>query len=346
LNSQEKCKQEQKIDYPLRVGPLTNIPALLESFGCNADVILESCGFSVEQFSHTDFQIGFLAATRLLACCVEATGCPWFGLKLAEHATPSHLGITGFLMVTSATVADALEAVASHLDLHDQGGSVTLTTSNDYAVLGYTINQPGVHVPDQVYDFSIANICNTLRALCGPGWAPEEVMLSRTTPDDVKPYRRFFRAPIRFNADESGIVFPVRWLSHKPPFSDPLLHEYLKHEAENMHARLQQDLIGRLRSNLGQSIAIRDFSVASVASRLGLHERTLGRRLRAEGTTFRQQLDRVRQGMGEQLLGVTSMEVRRVAEMLGYSSTSAFNHAFRRWNGQSPEKWRLENSNK
>lgn len=336
--------QNLEIDYHLRVGPLTNIPALLETLGCNADMVLESCGFSVEQFSDTDFGIGFLSASKLLECCVEATGCPDFGLELAENASPSHLGIAGFLMLTSASVAEALEAIAKYLDLHDQGGTSTLTVDNEYALLGYTINQPHVLVPELIYDFSIANIYNIMRTLCGPGWVPAEIMLSRKTPDDVKPYNKFFDAPLRFNADENGIVFPVRWLSHKPPFSDPLLHEYLKHEAENLYSRQRRDLISRLRYMLNQSIVTREFTMTEAASRLDLHERTLSRRLQAEGTTFRQELDQFRRGKSEQFLAVSSMEVRRIAEVLGYGSTSAFNHAFRRWNDQSPEQWRLSNS--
>ena len=71
-----------------------------------------------------------------------------------------------------------------------------------------------------------------------------------------------------------------------------------------------------------------------------MHERTLNRRLRSEGTTFHRQLDAVRHEVSLQLLSNTAMRLAEIAATLGYADASAFVRAFRRWSGTTPEGWR------
>jgi AraC-like DNA-binding protein len=333
-------------DCILRVGPLSNIPSLLRSFGCDPEAVLKSAGFSLRQFEDTESTISYVAASRLLARCVEVTNCDHFGLLLGEMALPSHLGISGFMLITAADVTAALESLSMYMDLHDQGGAPTFVTSDNCVMLGYAIHEQGTLVPEQVYDMSIAVSCRIMRSLCGTKWTPKEILLSRSAPRDVAPYKRFFRAPVCFNSGENALVFAVRWLNHKLPFSDPFLNHYLESKAKEMHVTRHQDLVGHLRYLLKHNIAAHDFTVAAIARRLGMHERTLNRRLNGKGTTFRRELDHVRQATSEQLLSATSMEIWRIAGVLGYGSTSSFNHAFRRWHSTNPENWRLQNSDK
>ena len=67
--------------------------------------------------------------------------------------------------------------------------------------------------------------------------------------------------------------------------------------------------------------------------------RTLHRHLAAEGASFRQLLDEVRQALAEEMLA-HRMTVDEVAERLGYSEASSFVHAFKRWKGISPRTYR------
>ncbi|MCG6896660.1 MAG: AraC family transcriptional regulator [Thiocapsa sp.] len=39
-----------------------------------------------------------------------------------------------------------------------------------------------------------------------------------------EPYRRFFGAPLRFDAEQSAVAFPTRWLDHPIMSADRLLH--------------------------------------------------------------------------------------------------------------------------
>jgi transcriptional regulator GlxA family with amidase domain len=71
-----------------------------------------------------------------------------------------------------------------------------------------------------------------------------------------------------------------------------------------------------------------------------MHPRTLNRRLRNEGTTFRKLLNESRFEVARQLLTGTRLEVGGIAGALGYADISALSHAFHRMAGASPVQWR------
>ena len=110
----------------VRVGPLTNIPYILEFLGYEAEPILAASGFNLAQFEDPDNRISFRAGSKLLARCVEVTKCHHFGLLLGKQANPSHLGIAGFLLSSAPNVGSALGSLIKYLDLHDKGGMGTL----------------------------------------------------------------------------------------------------------------------------------------------------------------------------------------------------------------------------
>ena len=76
-----------------------------------------------------------------------------------------------------------------------------------------------------------------------------------------------------------------------------------------------------------------------VAAALGMTERTLRRRLAAEGTGYREVVDQVRSGLAAQLLAV-GLPVADVAARLGYAEPAALTHAHRRWTGRAPSSCR------
>ena len=81
-------------------------------------------------------------------------------------------------------------------------------------------------------------------------------------------------------------------------------------------------------------------SEADVANALFMSTRSLQRRLRDEGTTFKQLLDDTRSELAIRYLDAPQHSVTEVTYLLGFSDPSNFARAFRRWHGVSPSHYR------
>lgn len=331
-------------DSVVRVGPLLGMVAVLRELGADPEALFEGSGYTTAAFEDPDTELFYRSESRLLARCVEATQCPHLGLLIGARATPSALGLTGFMMRSAPNVGAALRDLVEYLNLHDRGGVPTLFVQEDSTQLGYAIHQSGVEAIDLIYDVSIALACNIMRSLCGADWKPTEVMLSRRPPPDLAPYQRFFRAPLRFNADRNAVEFPSRWLDHAIQSGDPLLHRHLEREAHELQTIRDADIVSNLRGLLRKSLKTRKCTIGVAAKQLCMHKRTLHRKLHEQGTSFQRELDDVRYEKARELLTGGAMPIARIAKTLNYADASAFNRAFKRWTGMSPARWRDENN--
>lgn len=327
----------------VRVGPLVNIPTLLLKLGCDPDSVFEKAGFERKELEDTEHRICYLMGSRLLAECVTATKCEHFGLLLGEMAGPSYLGVAGFLIRSASTVAQALEALVENIDLHDKGGTCALDVEANYSRLSFHVHQPGVSAIAQIYDMSAVIMCKTLRSLCGNDWTASQVLLMRERPAELTPYTHCFRAPVLFNSNTCSILFPSHCLHLKPPTADELLYHHLELEAKVLHEMHHHELIDMLPAVLQRGVLLEQCSARDIADAFGLQERTLHRRLQAADTSFRKELDRVRESLSLQLLESSSLPIGEIATSLGYADSSGFIRAFHRWTGSSPASWRKQN---
>lgn len=326
----------------LRVGPLVNLAPLVLTLECDPAPIFLKSGFQLEDFLDPDHRVPFLQTSRLLQNCVDATRCDHLGLLLGQQANPSHLGITGFLVRTAPDAKTALKALIEHLDLHDEGGVAALKVGPSYSTLNYCIHLPNTSAIEQIYDLSATMMYKILRVICGKNWSAESIALQRRMPHDPTPYERYFHTMLYFDSTECAITFQSQWLQHSQASADKLLYDHLEKEAEMQHEAHKQELTDKLPAVLRRALLTGQFSKSQVADNLGLHERTLQRRLKASGTSYRQELDTARKSASEELLGSTSLPICDIASTLGYSDSSTFIRAFQRWYGTNPSSWRKQ----
>lgn len=80
-------------------------------------------------------------------------------------------------------------------------------------------------------------------------------------------------------------------------------------------------------------------SLENVAARLGMSAANLRRRLKAEGTGFREVKEGVFNALAQDWLRRGDLAVEAIAGRLGFSDAFAFRRFFRRLNGCAPSRW-------
>jgi AraC-like DNA-binding protein len=103
-----------------------------------------------------------------------------------------------------------------------------------------------------------------------------------------------------------------------------------------------RDLGAEVRRALRHVLLDGQGSLDQVAQRFGMHRRTLNRRLRGCGLTFRALQEEARSDIARGLLRETDLPLGEIAAILGYAEPSVFTRAFRRWAGATPSAWRNE----
>ena len=329
----------------LRIGPLLPLPALLLEAGIDPAPLLAASGIAASAFNDAETRLPFHAAARLLHAAAQATGRADFGLLVAQRFDFASLGLLALLMQRAPTVGDALHRLERHLQLHDRGAVVYLKRSDaGLAALGYAVHDAATPGVGHVYDLSMAIGVNLLRAFCGPRWRARQVLLPRARPAAPLAWRRSFGAPVVFDATAAEIWFDASCLTQRPPLADSAQQFELLRAVQRSEAAQALPLEERTRHVARALVMTGALSADQVANALGLHPRTLRRRLATQGTSLQAIAAAARFDVARQLLRETSAPLADIAEMLGYAELSAFVRAFRAWAGCPPGLWRTQHS--
>ena len=181
-----------------------------------------------------------------------------------------------------------------------------------------------------------------VRELCGPDWAPSEILIPRREPADAGPYRNFFRAPARFNEETAAVVFPAGLLSWRLPTANALARTTIEQQIMELERAAAPDLVDDLRRMLRAELMTKRSSARQVAERFSVDKRTLTRHLHTHGMGYKIVADEVRFEAAKQLLAETDIPLAQISAALDFSEPAAFTHAFERWSGVAPSVWRAE----
>jgi AraC-like DNA-binding protein len=161
-------------------------------------------------------------------------------------------------------------------------------------------------------------------------------------PADRMPYERGAGAPVPFDQPLTCIFLPSTSLHLPVPGQDAARHARLAAEIAGLVSA--PPLETRVRGALRTLILGRKPTMEAAAAALGLHPRTLRRRLEEDGHVFDALRDEVRLATALEHLELTELPVGEIAASLSYASPEVFAEAFRRMRGLSPRAWRVRHT--
>lgn len=324
----------------VRIGTVMAIVPALREFKVDLPTVLAEYGLEESYLADPDNTVPYAIFGLLLRRCAEITHCPHFGLVVGQHLNTSSLGTVGFLSRSAPDARTALTVLSRYFRFHNPNATVDVVEDESHVTLRFTLLIPRLEGREHIIDGAVATAFNTMRRMCGPEWKPTEVRLARDRPRDVAPYREFFGPAVRFNADESAVIFSRHWLDAANPAADPMLHQLMKKRIRELETSSGESIVSQVRRMLPPLVHARAASIGAVANLIGLSARTLNRRLAAEDTTFLQLREDTLHAAACQLLESTRLPANEIADRLGYANPSAFTRAFHRWSGMAPAEWR------
>lgn len=164
------------------------------------------------------------------------------------------------------------------------------------------------------------------------------------SPDQRADYLQFFGVPVHFDEPQSRIVFDAAWLDLPTIRSEQALKIFLRGAPGNLLVRYRHDAgwVTKIRAHLKAVPAANWPDFDSLAQQLNITPATLRRRLRGEGQSFASLKDEMRSALAQSLLRESALSVAEIANELGFTESSAFHRAFRKWTHTSPGAFRRD----
>lgn len=324
------------------------VQAILEAAGhcgLKADDILAvlklppSCLEDVDgRISHERFcalwQAITLRADHLQSNCI--------GLQMAAAAKPKTFDVLGYAMHSSANLAEAFERLVRYSRLRHTGAEFTFEVQDDVARIAMAIPSTALPSNNAMGEWVGANFVLLSRHLTGLDLVPLQMGFQHHKPEDLSAYHRLFRAPLAFDQPVNEMRLDAALIQRPLVQADPGLSSILDRHAEELLARLPQseNLLDSVNRLMSKGLRGGDPSLTVIAQQLGYAPRTLQRKLEEAGTSYHTLLDEMRRELSIYYLREANIAVSEVAFLLGFSETSAFHRAFRRWMGVSPGEFR------
>jgi len=283
---------------------------------------------------------------QLCTKAAELTGDENIGLHVYQDVDWAELGILAFACSNTKTIAQALDVILRYQRLY-QSDAIAKAERDKDGKLIFTYCLEGDFLPANRYDndMCFATIVYSMRNLTGnPDWTFSEIYFTHPAPHDLSEYQAVFNCPVYFDASQCHAVLSDDLYNLPVQGGDSRLFSILEAELNRLYKEVgeEDNVLLEVQQAVAEALCRGVPSIEDIAAQLNMTRRTLQRRLSEVNQTYKGVMEKARQQLACRYLQSTDYPLVEIAFLLGYSELSAFIRAFRRWTGETPQKYRLK----
>lgn len=313
---------------------------IIESSGVDPDPLMRKLCIDPYKIADPNARFPYKRIDALWAEAAALIDDPCFGLKAAKYWHPSHLSGLGYAWLSSSSLRTALQRFSKYMRMLTEGAAFELEETSDDLSIVLRYNAISRQQPTRT-DSAMAMLVAMCRANYGDDFNPASLALTHPAPDCSSKFYELFRCPVYFDAPDNRFTLTLESADKRLESSNPLLSTLHDQYMINYLAQLDNSNIQeRVRAAIIQHLPDGNISDSIVAEALYMNPRTLQRRLQKENTTFKTQVNSVRQELADRYIRDSSKGLAEISYLLGFSEMSSFSRAFKRWTGESPSHYR------
>jgi len=313
----------------------------MTKIGINADALLCNTGLSKDAIFDETGQISYEQSITLINNAVELSQVDGLGLQIGACENTSSYGLMGYAMSCAPNMKEAAEVAIKYQKASPSLISMSLEHAGDHSHVLLTSPQPlGTEVTFLVEEVFSA-IKRSFYFLAGKNITPQAVHFSYEEPSYSQLYKNIFDCPLIFNASENKIVYRQQDLDTPTLQGNVVAQKVANSLCEKYIAQhhVEDNMVQRVRAVLLNSPG--GFpNEDKVAQKIGIHPRNLRRQLKSSHTSFQKIFDGVREQLAIEYLQKSSLALDDIADLVGFSDSSNFRRAFKRWTGKVPSAYR------
>ncbi|MBG6216897.1 AraC-like DNA-binding protein [Arthrobacter sp. CAN_A6] len=329
----------------IRSAGIRGFRSVVEAHQGDAALLAERYGVGIDALDSDDVLVSDVAMGRLLEGAARELPCPDLGLQMALHQDIGILGPLAIAVQNAPTVGGALECASQFLFVHSPVLSFSIVADPEgrHGEVGLRYGSADGGVPPrQGSDVGLAFVHRMLRFLVGGPYGLHSVHLPHRPLATASRYTAFFGAEARFQQESALLRVPRSLLARPLTGVDETLREIALTYLQARFPEPGRTLAPQVRVAIDRSLGSTPSRIESTGRLLGMHPRTVQRKLAAEGTSFAILLDDARRESALRLITRTDLPFVQIAALVGLSEQSALTRCARRWFGATPRTVRAQ----
>ena len=284
-----------------------------------------------------------LTAHEVLESAVAMSGDTTLAIKIGNGLDLGKYGTYGFALMSCSDMGAALELFLRYGQTFIQSSSWHRSVSKDGVTLRLQQNTGTSYQKMLVTELAFSQLHLASKLLVARPAEGVRVHFSYSKPAHFRVYEQNWPFPMEFDQEHTQIFMSDQWLRQRVRTGDPTTNVLFSQQCEELVSGMTEvDETSAIVRRLLIHSAGKFLTISEVAEQLNVTERTLRRRLAAEGTDFRTIFDDIKSTLAKNYLRKTSLSVLEIADLLNYAEATNFHRAFQRWNSTTPTDYRQQ----
>ena len=317
------------------------IKVTLDTLDLNSDELFAQAGLDITVLKDPNGRYPLEGTTRLWQLAVLATGDQSIGLSVSRNINQTTFHALGYSLLASPTLKEVFERLVRYFRIVTDAGELEFCRDkNNYKFVLNPLAGP-MQPADEALDAFLCVVFRLCRLLSGKNFQATRVTFRRAAPSCTSTFEKIFKAPLEFSAAETAIHMSADVISQPLVNANP---DLARHNDEILARYLsdfdKHNVANRVHGSLVQQLPHGEPSQEKTAEALHISLRNLQRKLSSEGTSYKEILNKTRHDLAMSYMQDSRYSISEITYLLGFSDTSSFNRAFRRWTNQSPREYR------
>lgn len=336
MNIGQKTRKGLNSDNTVAASLVSGVLSAAELIGLDVSSCVKASGIDETALLVPTSRVDFENFTHLLLSIQNLANDDGVGLRIGRELALSSYNALGYAAANGETLFDALMLLPKY-------ESLVVSLASTEVIDRGTCVEVRWSMTGGRYLAILEGLFFASWVMLGELLAGDNVNLTSAVhfthgaPDNLDLWSDTFGSNLLFDQPVAKVLFSKSALALPVSRPDPFIYQVMTKEAECLKAAINSPcLVTRVSTWLTKQLPLGEPEQKNLACHLNLSERTLRRHLQLENTSYQEILDRVREERATYYLAHTSLSIQEISTLLGYQHLTAFNAAYKRWNGTTP----------
>ncbi|MCL6417676.1 AraC family transcriptional regulator [Aestuariirhabdus sp. Z084] len=280
---------------------------------------------------------------RVLENAWRLGNVPEFGLRLGRQLQPSSHGPLGYLVLSSPDLITALKALRDFLPIRIPFAQLELELDERWLSCSCRLKlNPQPEERRLMLESFALIVQSVVESVLGRRLTEAHFCFDYERPSYYQLYPDYLHSVVEFSSTDNRIVLPADLARVSNAAGGG--------ESYAMAQKLCLNLLDQVpASHLSMTSRVKSLLLSKpmgsiteegVAKAMFVSKRTLARRLKSEGTGYRQINEEILSELAVRHLRESNLSVEAISMLLGYQDVANFRRAFKRWFQQTPTDFR------